>query len=224
MATVASLSGSAERSCELLERLLPAAARAPGAQRVWMLTQLAETRERLGQAAAAERAFRDALALAPRDPYLNGALADLLLRSARAAEVPPLLDAFPANESLLLRLAEARRQMHQAGPTVDVLVKQLGDAFGIQAARGERVHRREEARFQLRVRGDVAAALKLARENWEIQREPADLLLLQEAAVATHSEMDLRRVRDWVAATHLEDVRLQSTNRQMASTGTEVRP
>ena len=224
MATVASLSGSAERSCELLERLLPAAARAPVAQRVWMLNQLAETRERLGQAAAAERAFRDALALAPRDPYPSGALADLLLRSGRAGEVPSLLDSFPANESLLLRVAEARRQLHQAGPAFDGLVKWLADAFAIQAARGERVHRREEARFQLRVRGNAAAALKLARENWEMQREPADLLLLQEAAAATHSEPDLQRVRDWVAATHLEDVRLQSTTRLMAAAAPEAKP
>ena len=135
-----------------------------------------------------------------------------------------MLDSFPANESLLLRVAEARRQMHQAGPAFDGLVKWLADAFAIQAARGERVHRREEARFQLRVRGNAAAALKLARENWEMQREPADLLLLQEAAAATHSEPDLQRVRDWVAATHLEDVRLQSTTRLMAAAAPEAKP
>ena len=224
MATVASLSGSAERSCELMERLLPVAARAPVAQRVWMLTQLAETRERLGQVSAAERAFRDGLALAPRDPYLNGALADLLLRSGRAGEVPPLLESFPANDSLLLRVAEARRRLHQTGSSFAALAKRLGDAFAIQAARGERVHRREEARFQLCVLGDADLALKLARENWEIQREPADLLLLQEAAVAMRSEPDLRRVRDWVAATHLEDVRLQSVERLVAAKSTEVHP
>ena len=48
-------------------------------------------------------------------------------------------------------------------------------------ARGERVHLREEARFRLRLLDDAQAALPLAEENWQIQKEPADSRLLDEA-------------------------------------------
>ncbi len=209
-ATVASLSGSASRSCELLERLLTAATNSPTAGQIWALTQLAETRERLGMNREAERAFLKAMALAPRDPYLVGAFADFLLQTNRATEALALLEPFPANESLLLRWVEANRTLRRNGAAYLSAVRKLGETFAVQAARGERVHRREEARFRLRVLNDALAALTLARENWEIQREPADLVLLQQAALAVHSEPDLQRVRDWLAATHLEDVRLKS--------------
>ena len=210
VATVASLSGSAARSCELLERLLASATNSPAARQVWALTQLAETRERLGKDLEAEQAFRKAMRLAPRDPYLVGAFADFLLRTSRASEALNLLAAFPTNESLLLRWVEAARRLQRNSTAYLAAVRKLEETFAVQAERGERVHRREEARFRLRVLGDAPAALTLARENWEIQREPADLVLLQQTATATHSEPDLQRVRDWLATTRLEDVRLNS--------------
>ena len=209
-ATVASLSGSAARSCELLERVMGSATNSPTAGQIWALTQLAETRERLGKNLEAELAFRKALGLAPRDPYLVGAFSDFLLQTDRAQEALALLEPIPSNESLLLRWVEANRQLGRRGTAYENAVRKLEATFAVQAARGERVHRREEARFRLHVLDDAVVALRLARENWEIQREPADLVLLHQAALAVHSEPDLQRVRDWLAATHLEDVRLNS--------------
>ncbi len=71
-------------------------------------------------------------------------------------------------------------------------------------ARGDTVHRREEARFALWLDDDPARALALARENWDVQREPADLRILAEAAAAAKDAATMQLVRDWLATTRLE--------------------
>lgn len=209
-ATVASLSGAGERSCALLERLLNAKSTSPPmkAQEVWAWTQLAETRERLGQMAAAEMAFRRALRADSNDSYLLGAFADFLLRQHRAAEAERLVENHSTRDALVLRWLEARLQLRRTDGSFETAKRKLAATFELQAARGERVHLREAGRFRLRVAADPVGALRLARENWQIQREPADLLLLQEAANAAGSESDQHTVREWVKRTRLEDVRL----------------
>ena len=50
----------------------------------------------------------------------------------------------------------------------------LADRFAAAKAGGVQLHLREEARFELEVRGDAATALGLALANWKIQKEPSD--------------------------------------------------
>jgi hypothetical protein len=52
--------------------------------------------------------------------------------------------------------------------------------------------------------GDAQTALRLARENWNVQREPADLRVLAEAAAATGDSGAKETVRQWLAQTGLE--------------------
>ena len=75
----------------------------PPAQRLWSLTRLAETEERLGRFAQAEAAFRQALALGLPDVYLLAATADFLLDRGRPAEVLSLLQGQGRADVLLLR-------------------------------------------------------------------------------------------------------------------------
>ena len=49
------------------------------------------------------------------------------------------------------------------------------------------------------------AALALARDNWDVQREPADARLLLEAARAAGDPAAAGPVLDFLAATGLED-------------------
>jgi hypothetical protein len=69
------------------------------------------------------------------------------------------------------------------------------------------MHAREAAIFALE-RGDAAAALRLAQENWRAQREPADLLVLARAARSGRDAAVLEDVRGWVRRTGLADTRL----------------
>lgn len=204
-ATVASLTGDAAGSVRLLGAAVDEAPDAPAATRVWALTQLAETEARLGHAAASERRFRQALALAPRDPYLLGAFADLLLDEHRPDEAAALLAGAMRIDALLLRQAEAQR-LGAGSP--DATIEMLTASFAAARARGDDVHRREEARFRLRSMREPAAALALARANWLVQKEPADARILLESARAARDPATEREVLAWVAACRLEDIHL----------------
>ena len=61
---------------------------------------------------------------------------------------------------------------------------ELAARFDATRRRGDTVHRREEARYALEVEDDPARALALARANFAVQKEPADVRLLADAARA----------------------------------------
>ena len=61
----------------------------------------------------------------------------------------------------------------------------------------------------LHLKLDAAAALALAQQNWAEQREPADALILLEAALAAKNAAAAKPVLDWLQQTRLEDVRLR---------------
>jgi len=54
-----------------------------------------------------------------------------------------------------------------------------------------------------------AAALKLAQENWQIQKEPADVRILLEAALAAGDVAAVDSVTEWLSSSRLEDAKLQ---------------
>jgi hypothetical protein len=64
----------------------------------------------------------------------------------------------------------------------------LGARFAASQARGDVVHRREHARFQLALRHDPKAALALARANWDVQKEPWDARIFLESAANVVAE------------------------------------
>ena len=62
--------------------------------------------------------------------------------------------------------------------------------------------------MQFELLQDTVAGLALARENWTIQREPADVRILLEAAGAAHDAATIAEVSAWVHATGLVDARI----------------
>ena len=88
----------------------------------------------------------------------------------------------PRADPLLLRYALALQAQHSK--ELPAQVEQLRDRFAASRLRGDRVHLREEARFTLHLLNAPQAALKLAQENWQVQKEPADVRILLEAALA----------------------------------------
>jgi hypothetical protein len=116
--------------------------------------------------------------------------------------VIPLVQSQTRVDALLLRLALAQKALQR--PEADATIAALRARFDASRARGDVVHRREESRFQLRLNGDAPAALRLAVANWNVQREPADLRVLAEAAAATGDSGAKAIVREWLAQTGLE--------------------
>ena len=174
--------------------------------RSWVLTSLAEMAARAGMAEDAQRHFREALALDAADNYLLGAYADFLLDHGHPEEVIALLQDKTRADPLLLRYALALQAQHSK--ELPARVEQLRDRFEASRLRGDRVHLREEAHFALHLLNDPNAALKLARENWAVQKEPADIRILLEAALAAHDAAEADAARDWLSKTGLEDFQI----------------
>ena len=154
----------------------------PPEERAWRDSELGEMAVRLGKDVEAEHWFQNGLRASPGDFYIRAAYADLLLRNRRAQDALALLKGQETLEPLLLRIAIAQKALRDPG--LERSSARLAAAFAAEAQRGDGVHRREEARFLLDVENDPRAALAAAQENWKVQREPDDVLVLMRAARA----------------------------------------
>jgi hypothetical protein len=186
---------------------------APRELRLWTLTRLGEMAWRLEDAAAAERHFREALAIGINDNFLLAAYADFLLEQGRAPEVVPLLKRWAGSDTLLLRLALAARALRL--PEAEAHVKSLGERFAASARRGERLHLAEEARYLLELKGEPAAALAAAAENWKAQREPRDAAVLLAAAGAARDPAAAAPALRWLDDSGFESTRLRRLAAQL---------
>ena len=208
LAQVDAATGRAAQAATALRTALLANPQASAPERLWSLTRLAETEERRGDFVAAEAAFRDALALAVPDVYVQAAYADFLLDRGRPAEVLTLLQDRGRADVLLLRLALAARAT--GDPRTAGFAQELQARFDAARRRGDTSHRKEESRFALALQGDAPRALALARENWAEQREAADARILLEAALAARDAAAAAPVLQWLADSGFESVVLQS--------------
>jgi tetratricopeptide (TPR) repeat protein len=151
-------------------------------ERSWLYSELGEMAVRLGRDDDAQRWFQRDLNLVPTDFYVRAAYADLLLRLRRPADVLALLKGQESFEPLLLRVAIAQKEL--GDPGLAQSGARLRTAFAAELQRGESVHRREQARFLLEVEDQPKLSLGAALENWTVQREPDDVLVLVSAAKA----------------------------------------
>ncbi|MGH6609675.1 MAG: tetratricopeptide repeat protein, partial [Burkholderiaceae bacterium] len=193
-----SLSGNNAQALRVLESVTDPSLRG------WALSLAGEIHEQQGALDAAVRAYNASLAL-DSDLYTSLSLADALITQQRWPQAEALLLPLPPTDAVLLRRwIVARGQKRDAA----ALESQLAARFSEAQARGELLHAREAALFALE-RGDGAQALKLARQNWNDQREPADLRILARAARAASDSSALVEVLDWLARTGLRDVRIE---------------
>jgi predicted Zn-dependent protease len=181
---------------------------------VWTQTLLGELAAQLGDPARAEAHFGAAMSADPDDPYLLGAYADLLLDQGRAIAVRQFLEDRTAVDPLLLRLAIA--EDHLGHPARDRHVAMLAERFETARRRGDAVHRREEARFALALLNQAERALGLALANVAIQREPADLRLVLEAALAAGRLEAARPVLDRLERSGLRDPHIRALQARFA--------
>ncbi|MDD2722458.1 MAG: hypothetical protein PHH59_00350 [Methylovulum sp.] len=206
LANAASLSGSGQQAYQLLQESFANTAQTDGQIRLWTLSVLAEIAARLGDNRNAEAHFLQAMALQRRDVYLLSAYSDFLLEQHRPAEVVALLKDDTRPDGLLLRLALAEQATGS-----NLLPQHIGelqrriDAYRL---RGENIHQREEARFNLALAKQPEIALRLALENWQVQHEPWDARLVLEAALASGKPEAARPVLAWLSQTKLQDRQL----------------
>jgi len=209
IANIGAMTGRAAASEALLDITLRRNGDADPELQVWTLTLLAEIAERRGETALAESRYRRALVLGPRDSYLTGAFADFLLDQRRGAEVAAMLKDQTRIDGLLLRYALALQQIPGSGDALKRADVELQARFQAAMQRGDTVHQREQARYELHLRGDSKRALALAQQNWAVQKESADMRVLLEAAVKAGDKAAAAPVLDWVARNKVEDAAVQ---------------
>lgn len=209
LATPRSMSGEAAPALASLQLALTLPGQ-PVTVRVWAATLAGEIAARIGRPDLAQRHFVQALGWDSLDPYLKGAYADFLLENERPEAVIALLKDDTQHDGLLLRLALAEARLPSQRRSYISHRDDLAARFAAARRRGDVLHLREEARFALEVERELPRALALAVENWAIQREAADLRILDAAATASDALAVRREIAGWVADHAYEDVRLAS--------------
>lgn len=206
LATVAGLNGSLTQGYASLRRAADERATFDPDLKAWIHALLADMSARGGDAVMAERHYMHAFSVGAPDGYLLASYTDFLLDQRRDEEVIALLRERTRPDALLLRLAIAEHRLHR--PDAARHIAELRDRFEASRLRGDVLHRREEAMFHLYLLGDAHTALQLARENWDVQREPPDARILLAAALAAKSPHSARPVTAWLAQTRLQDVHI----------------
>ena len=200
------IAGKADEAYARLATLVSATRGGDPGVRGWALTELAELAYMRGDSDAAAAHLRAGLALDGEDAYARNLLADVLMATGRSAEASSLLAGREPIDSHLVRRAIAEHEVH--GRDEARLVAAMRERIAAAAERGDRVHLREEARFALAVELDPARALRIARDNWGMQKELADARLLAEAAVAAGDREAAAPVIAWARATGVRDAML----------------
>jgi tetratricopeptide (TPR) repeat protein len=203
---VNSLTGSAPESFDVLRQLLDHRKTVSAEQRRWTLTVLAEIAARLDRNVDAEAFFKSALAIMKPSAYLLGVYADFLIDQDRPDDAVAILGETTRIDSLLLRLALARRLLGSAD--LDDLRKIIAERFAESRRRGENVHLGDEARFALYLQSKPERALQLARENWKSRHAPQDARVLLEAASAAGDESSEREAAAFLTQTGMADAQL----------------
>jgi len=196
--SVASLRGRAREAYVLLDFALRSAGDEQPEVLSWSRTVLAGIAERTGRRLEAETNYRTALALAPDDPFVLASYADLLLDAGDARRALALVQGRRVDDNLYLREAIALKRL--GDPGLATAVAELAARFEAAHRRGQALHLREEARFELQVRDDARRALQLAQANWAVQREPADARILFEAAQSAGDVPNTRLALQWLEA------------------------
>lgn len=202
LASLNAVDGHAAGAYRLLSLLWPQARAEPVAVQSWIQGILADSAKYLGDETAADRHFRSALQLAPGENFLLADYADFLLDERRPRAALQLVKDYSQSDTSFLRQVYAEAAL--GGPQAASDTAAMARRFAALEIRGSRTYRREEAGFVLYLEHDPARALKLAQENWTVQRAPEDMRVFLEAALAAGKPSAAQPVLDLLAKSHLQ--------------------
>ena len=204
VANAASLNGQAAKAFQTLSQVLRDNPQASESEKSWAQGTLVETAARL-QRSDTEALFQAALQPDQGDVYLSAAYADYLLEHGKPAKALPYLQNTRA-DALLLRRVLVEKALKSK--TYNLYLEQMRSRIAASRARGDTVHRREEAIFALHALEKPLEALALAKANWDVQHEPLDGKILLESAIASRQFEAATPVLEWFMQTKLEDEKI----------------
>ncbi len=204
----AAVTGNARSTLSLLPMLLKQEPNEAPAIQSWAHGLMADAARYLGQTTRADAEYKSALQLTPGDNFLLAAYGDYLLDQGRAREALELTRNYSQSDTSFLRFVLAEAALGLPGATADIAT--MASRFRDLEQRGDsRLYGREEARFVLELQHDPNRALKLAQDNWSIQRAPEDMRILLESALAANQPESARPVLDLLEKTGFEDQKVR---------------
>lgn len=213
LARVEAMTGAAAQALERLSRAIATDDKADPAMRAWARSLAADAAAGLGETEEANRRFVEAITGSDHVPILV-AYADFLLDAGRSDEVLTLLADRSEADTVLLRLAIAGKAV--GDPRAKRWTELLDERFSADRANDVQIHKREQTRFELEIKGDASAALGSARANWKAQKEIADARLLLQASIAAGDPESATNVLAFIKANGLVDARLKPLQDKIA--------
>ncbi|MGH7107953.1 MAG: tetratricopeptide repeat protein, partial [Acetobacteraceae bacterium] len=205
-AQLRSLTGHAEQAYALLKQIEYPGPVAPPAIKGYVEGLLATTAERLGKTSAARHHFEAALQWTPGDDFTLAQYSDFLLERNQPAAVEALLVDHTASDTSFLRVVFAESELHDPRAPQDIA--EMRARFTAMNQRGSHIYQRENTEFVLRIEHEPGRALQLAEENWTVQREPEDMRIYLEAALAAGQPRAAQPVLTLLAHSHLQDPKI----------------
>lgn len=221
-ASLRSLTGHGKQAYLMLSMVEDPGPKAPPAITSWIEGLMADTAVRLGEPTVAEVHFKKALQEAPDDNFLLADYGDFLLGQKRPQAVVDLIGNNTSSDTSFLRLVLAESML--GSPRAQADADEMAQRFQAMDRRGSYVYRREQAGFVLQVQHDPRRALALAIQNWTVQRAPKDVLVYLQAALAARDPAAARPALDFLARTHLDDVRIQPLVAQLNAVSVAGQP
>ncbi len=213
-ATLQVRTGRAAAAVPVFERLAAMPAYQGPLAQDWLRYHHGEALRVAGEPARAIAVWQTHLQARPRAHLVRVSLAELLNDQGRYAEALrlSLLDAIPPDALLVQAVIAARALNDPQAAALDARALQRLQA---QDTRGEALIERPQMQYWIRTGRDVARGLELAARNWAEQQEPADAVLLAEAALARNEPARAAPVLDWLAATGYTDPALDPLAQQL---------
>ncbi|WP_372845055.1 tetratricopeptide repeat protein, partial [Psychrobacter sp.] len=147
--------------------------------------------------------------------------ADWLLKQGEYEKTRLLLQDHTDKDALLLKLITA--QMQLGDPNAQKNLALMKERINVWKIREENAHMREQATYAL-LANQIDQALLLARENWQQQRETADIVIYATAAIKAGSKKDIELLRQFMTDTQFEYPALERDLRlgKISSSGKQI--
>lgn len=206
-ATLLYRSGQAAQALPLFARLVTLPDYQGESAQSWLRFHQGHALWVAGQAEQAAAVWRTHLATHPRSHGIRLALVELLNATGQHAEALRWAEVSNPTDALLVQQLLASEALKNGRATQ--LASTVAQRLDAQALRGEGLIERPQMVFLITHGHDVAQGLKLAQANWATQNEPADGVLLVQAALKLKQPQAAKPVLDWAAATGYTDPVLQ---------------
>lgn len=202
-ATLMYRTGQAQQAIPLLNRLVDLPDYQGPFTQDWLRYHQGEAYRTAGQYTQAIAVWEKHVQARPNSHLVKLTLAELLNQQGQFAKAKRYSEAASPTDALLVQALLASRGLKD-GDT-----QRLADLFenrmNNQALRGESLIERPTMVYLITYGRDVAQGLKLAADNWSTQNEPADAVLLVQAALKANQPKLAAPVLGWMATTGYTD-------------------